>query len=152
MRWLAVITSSSRSTPCVFAATSMRESFTSTGSFAISQGALQSLRETYASGRVSEAETLAMIATIRAETGEVICPHTAVGVKIARENLRPGVPMVTLATAHPAKFPDAVEQAIGFRPGLPPQMADLFERAERITRIENDADRLKSLILDRRTQ
>ncbi|WP_026155349.1 threonine synthase [Paracoccus sp. N5] len=120
------------------------------GGFAISQGALQALRETYASGRVSEAETLAMIATIRAETGEVICPHTAVGVKIARENLRPGVPMVTLATAHPAKFPDAVEQAIGFRPGLPPQMADLFERAERITRIENDADRLKSLILERR--
>ncbi|MCV2446521.1 threonine synthase [Paracoccus sp. DMF] len=120
------------------------------GGFAISQGALQSLRETYGSGRVSEAETLAMIATIRAETGEVICPHTAVGVKIARENLRPGVPMVTLATAHPAKFPDAVEQAIGFRPGLPPQMADLFERAERITRIENDADRLKSLILERR--
>lgn len=120
------------------------------GGFAISQGALQALRETYASGRVSEAETLAMIATIRAETGEVICPHTAVGVKIGRENLRPGVPMVTLATAHPAKFPDAVEQAIGFRPGLPPLMADLFERAERITRIENDADRLKSLILERR--
>ena len=121
------------------------------GGFAISQGALQALRETYASGRVSEAETLAMIATIHAETGEVICPHTAVGVAVARAHIRPGVPMVTLATAHPAKFPDAVEQAIGIRPALPPHMADIFQRPERITRIENDADRLKSLILERRT-
>ncbi|RDW14157.1 threonine synthase [Paracoccus thiocyanatus] len=121
------------------------------GGFAISQGALQALRETYVSGRASEEETMAMIATIRAETGEVICPHTAVAVKVAREHLRPGVPMISLSTAHPAKFPDAVEAAIGIRPALPPHMADLFEREERITRIENDVDAIKSLILERRT-
>ena len=61
------------------------------------------------------------------------------------------VPMVTLATAHPAKFPDAVERAIGHRPGLPPHMADLFDLPERLTRVENDVDALKSLILERRT-
>ncbi len=121
------------------------------GGFTISQGALEHLRETYVSGRVSEDETSAMIATIRAETGEVICPHTAVAVKIAREHLRPGVPMISLSTAHPAKFPDAVEAAIGVRPPLPEHMADLFDRDERITRIENDADAIKSLILERRT-
>ncbi|MTH33636.1 threonine synthase [Paracoccus limosus] len=121
------------------------------GGFAISQGALQALRETFESGRVSEDETTAMIATIRAETGEVICPHTAVGVAIARGHIRPGVPMITLATAHPAKFPDAVEAAIGIRPELPPHMADLFGRPERTTQVENDADQLKSLILARRT-
>lgn len=121
------------------------------GGFTISQGALQALRETFVSGRVSEDETTAMIATIRQETGEVICPHTAVGVRIARQNLRPGVPMITLATAHPAKFPDAVQAAIGIRPALPPQMADLFDRDERITQVENDVERLKSLILERRT-
>ena len=121
------------------------------GGFAISQGALQALRETFESGRVSEDETTAMIATIRAETGEVICPHTAVGVAIARSHIRPGVPMITLATAHPAKFPDAVEAAIGIRPELPPHMADLFGRPERTTQVENDADQLKSLILARRT-
>ncbi len=115
------------------------------------QGALQQLRETYVSGRASEAETTAMIATIREETGEVICPHTAVAVKVAREHMRPGVPMVSLSTAHPAKFPDAVEAAIGIRPPLPPHMADLFQRDERITRIANDADAIKSLILERRT-
>lgn len=121
------------------------------GGFTISQGALQALRETFDSGRVSEAETTAMIATIRAETGEVICPHTAVGVAIAREHIRPGVPMITLATAHPAKFPDAVEAAIGIRPELPPHMADLFSRPERTTQVENDAEQLKSLILARRS-
>ncbi|MDO5658587.1 MAG: threonine synthase [Paracoccus sp. (in: a-proteobacteria)] len=121
-----------------------------TGGFTISQGALQALREIYDSARVSEDETLAMIAQIRQETGEVICPHTAVAVHAARAHLRPGVPMVTLATAHPAKFPDAVQQATGIRPELPPAMADLFNRPERVTRVENDLSALKSLILDRR--
>ncbi|VDS07685.1 Threonine synthase [Paracoccus haematequi] len=122
------------------------------GGFTISQGALQALREQYLSGRVSEDETLAMIRTIRAETGEILCPHSAVGVAVARQHVEPGVPMVTLATAHPAKFPDAVEAAIGVRPPLPPHMAGLFDLAERVTRVENDVQALKSLILDRRTQ
>ncbi|GHG16355.1 threonine synthase [Paracoccus aerius] len=122
------------------------------GGFTISQGALQTLREQYLSGRVSEEETVAMIRTIRAETGEVLCPHSAVGVAVARQHVEPGVPMVTLATAHPAKFPDAVEQAIGLRPPLPPHMAALFDLPERVTRVENDVEALKSLILERRTQ
>ena len=121
------------------------------GGFTISQGALQALHEDFTSGRASEAETLDMIRTIRDETGEILCPHSAVGVKVAREHLRAGVPMITLATAHPAKFPDAVEQAVGIRPALPPHMAGLFDRPERQTRIENDVDALKSLILERRT-
>ena len=60
--------------------------------------------------------------------------------------------MVTLATAHPAKFPDAVERAIGLRPPLPPHMAELFDLPERVSRVENDVEALKSLILERRTQ
>lgn len=122
------------------------------GGFAVSQGALQALREQYLSGRVSEEETLAMIRTIRAETGEILCPHSAIGVAVARQHVEPGVPMVTLATAHPAKFPDAVEAAIGIRPALPPHMETLFDLPERVTRVENDVQALKSLILDRRTQ
>ena len=121
------------------------------GGFTISQGALQALHEDFTSGRASEAETLDMIRLIRDETGEILCPHSAVGVKVAREHLRAGTPMITLATAHPAKFPDAVEQAVGIRPALPPHMAGLFDRPERQTRIENDVDALKSLILERRT-
>ena len=122
-----------------------------TGRFTVSQGALDHLREIYDSGRVSEPETLATIARVRAETGEVVCPHTAIGIEVADRVRRPGVPMITLATAHPAKFPDAVEQAIGLRPDLPPHMARLFDLPERVTRIENDNAALKSLILERRT-
>jgi len=121
------------------------------GGFAISQGALEALREQYASGRVSEEETLDTIRAMRERTGEILCPHSAVGVAVAERHLEPGVPMVTLATAHPAKFPDAVERAIGVRPGLPPHMADLYDLPERLTRVENDVDALKSLILERRT-
>jgi threonine synthase len=121
------------------------------GGFRISQGALETLREQYVSGRVSEEDTLAMIRTIRDETGEILCPHSAVGVAVARQHLEPGVPMVTLATAHPAKFPDAVERAVGIRPGLPPHMANLFDLPERVTRVENDVEALKSLIFERRT-
>jgi threonine synthase len=60
--------------------------------------------------------------------------------------------MITLATAHPAKFPDAVEKATGIRPSLPPRMADLMSRPERVTRVRNDLAALKSLILERRSQ
>ena len=122
------------------------------GGFTISQGVVEALRDQYASGRVSEDETLEMIRTIRAETGEILCPHSAVGVAVARQFIQPGVPMVTLATAHPAKFPDAVEQAVGVRPPLPPHMETLFTLSERMTRVDNDVDALKSLILERRTQ
>ncbi|QJD17508.1 threonine synthase [Paracoccus sanguinis] len=121
------------------------------GGFAISQGAREHLAEIYDSGRVSEPETLATIARVRAETGEIVCPHTAVGIKVADDHRVDGTPMITLATAHPAKFPDAVEQAIGLRPPLPPHMARLMDLPERVTRVENDNAALKSLILERRT-
>ncbi len=118
------------------------------GGFSISQGALQMLRETFASGRCSEEETVATIRTAYAATGEVLCPHSAVGVKVAEEHLG-AVPMITLATAHPAKFPDAVEGAMGARPALPPRMADLFGRPERVTRVKNDLAALQAIVRER---
>ena len=118
------------------------------GGFVISQGALHSLRETFTSGRCDEDETRATIAATLAATGELLCPHSAVGVKVAEESLG-AAPMITLATAHPAKFPDAVEAASGIRPGLPPRMADLFQRDERVTRVPNDLAALQTLIRER---
>jgi threonine synthase len=118
------------------------------GGFRIPQGALEALRESYASGRASEVQTSETIARTRAETGELLCPHSAVGVHVAQGHLGP-VPMVTLATAHPAKFPDAVEAATGLRPALPARMADLYDRPERVTRIANDLGALQSLIRER---
>lgn len=120
------------------------------GGFSVSQGALQALREIYASGRVSEEETSATIAEEHIRSGELLCPHSAVGVRVGHAHLRPPVPMVTLATAHPAKFPDAVEAATGIRPPLPARMADLFDRPERVTRVPNDLAALETLILERR--
>ena len=119
-----------------------------TGGFRISQGALQMLRDTFASGRCSEEETRATIAATLAATGELLCPHSAVGVKVAEETLGQA-PMITLATAHPAKFPDAVQSASGIRPALPPRMADLFDRDERVTRVPNDLAALQTLIRER---
>ncbi len=115
------------------------------GGFAISQGALDRLRDDFASGRASEAETSAMIARALPEMGELLCPHSAVGVHVAQDHLGT-TPLVTLATAHPAKFPDAVEAATGQRPALPLRMADLFDRDERLTRVENDLGSIESLI------
>jgi len=118
------------------------------GGFTVSQGALEALREVYASGRASEADTRATIAAERSASGEILCPHTAVGVKVATEHLGSD-PMVTLATAHPAKFPDAVETATGIRPPLPNRMADLYERPERLTEVANDLGAIQSLIKDK---
>jgi threonine synthase len=115
------------------------------GGFHISQGALESLRADFASGRASEEETSATIARALPEMGELLCPHSAVGVHVAQDFLG-STPMVTLATAHPAKFPDAVEAATGIRPALPPRMADLHERPERMTRVENDLHQIETLI------
>ncbi|SHK03277.1 L-threonine synthase [Shimia gijangensis] len=118
------------------------------GSFTVSQGAIDVLRDTFASGRASEEETMAEITAAFTQTGEVLCPHSAVGVKVANENLGDS-PMITLATAHPAKFPDAVEQAMGARPDLPPHMADMMDKPERVTRVPNDLEHLKALIKER---
>ena len=117
--------------------------------FSVSQGALQALRESYDSGNCSEAETSETITRTLAETGELLCPHSAIGVKVAEEHLAADTPMITLATAHPAKFPDAVEAATGIRPPLPPRMSDLFEREERVTRVENDLAAIQTLIKER---
>ncbi|UWQ31834.1 threonine synthase [Leisingera sp. M527] len=116
------------------------------GGFDVSQGAMQALSETYVSGRTSEEETLATIKSELAASGELLCPHGAVGVKVANEHRQADVPMITLATAHPAKFPAAVEDASGIHPPLPPRMGDLYDRPERVTRIANDLAALEDHI------
>ncbi|MGR3710261.1 MAG: threonine synthase, partial [Alterinioella nitratireducens] len=128
----------------------LMEELKTQGGFRISQGALERLRGQFASGRASEDETMAMIKRAKAEMGELLCPHSAVGVHVAEDHLG-ATPMITLATAHPAKFPDAVEEASGIRPGLPPRMADLFEREERMTRVEDALGALQEIIREGRS-
>ncbi len=116
------------------------------GGFDVSQGAMQVLQSHYTSGRASEQETSDTIARALKHSGELLCPHSAIGVKVADEERVIGTPMVTLATAHPAKFPAAVEAASGIHPPLPARMSDLYERSERVTRVPNDLDALKKHI------
>ena len=119
----------------------------SRGGFKLSQGALQRMRDEFDSGRASETEVATQIKETAATTGQILCPHTCAGLVTAGAQ-PPGnpVPMVTLATAHAAKFPDAVEAACGTRPALPPHMADIFERDERITRVANDLSALEEVV------
>ncbi len=99
----------------------------------------------FRAARVDDAGTLAEIARTANERDYLADPHTAVGLAAAR-TLRLGHerPVVCLATAHPAKFPDAVEQATGSRPPLPSRLADLFDRPERFDRLAADVDAVQA--------
>jgi threonine synthase len=107
--------------------------------FALSEHALSGMRAVFSADRADEEETAATIRTMLRETGHFIDPHTAVGVAVAeKENRDPSVPMVVLGTAHPAKFPHAVEAACGVRPALPQWLAGLDQRPERVTTLPVD--------------
>jgi len=115
-------------------------SFRATGQLSVEEGRWTEVRKLFDSLAVDDEQTCQTIAEVYAQSGELLDPHTAIGVHAARECRRSlSVPMVTLGTAHPVKFPDAVEKAVpGSTPQLPPHMADLFERQERCTVLAND--------------
>ena len=84
--------------------------------------------------------------------GQVLDPHTAIGLHAARNaELDPATPVVTLATAHPAKFRDAVERAVGMRPALPTRVGDLFAREEAFDELAGDYDTVRDYITQRAT-
>jgi threonine synthase len=114
--------------------------FRATGRVALGAARWRRARELFVGFRLDDAGTKREIARLYAETGELIDPHSAIGVAAARATLDrdPETPVVALATAHPAKFPDAVEAATGVRPALPPRLADLAERAERVAALPNE--------------
>lgn len=121
------------------------------GSFAIPHDALHRLRRDFVATSLSDAETIATIAEWWSDgRGYLACPHTAVGLG-AWSKLEdwPGAPRVTLATAHPAKFPDTVDRATGVRPQLPAKCADLFDRAEKFDTLGADVEALKAYIRER---
>src|SRR5690625_1505619 len=124
----------------------LMDDLTGGGVFAIADGPLAELRTEFASARVDREEALSTIRKL-AKQGLVLDPHTAIGVAAA-ERCRGAraIPMVTLGTAHAAKFPDAVSEACGIHPELPRHMADLFEKPERITTLPNDIEALKAHI------
>jgi hypothetical protein len=69
-----------------------------------------------------------------------------IGIEGGRRHAEPGIPMIAMATAHPAKFPDAMEQATGARPPLPPHLADLYERPETFSRVPNSLESIEAQV------
>ena len=134
-----------------YAVKRMMANLAQSGSFTIGERELDQIRHEFDSGATNEAETAATIRQTLAETGELLDPHTAVGYAVARKAQASSSPMVTLATAHPAKFPDAVEKASGVRPGLPPRLGYLMEAEERFTVLPNDVAKVRDFILSRQT-
>jgi threonine synthase len=121
--------------------------FRSEGAFTVDGDRLGLLGEQWSGVRIDDEQTKAIIAATYERTGVVVDPHTAVGLGAAAAARRdPAVPMIALATAHPAKFPDAVEAAVGQRPALPAPLADLFERSERFVTLPNDLSAIRAHI------
>ena len=109
----------------------------------------QWIAPTFRAARANDHDTLSTIRSVYEETGMLIDPHTAVGVKAARDLAEDGVTMLTLATAHPAKFPDAVERATGIRPELPEHLSDLFSKPERTNDLPNDLAAVEAFVANR---
>ena len=122
------------------------DSLKQSGAFEVPPPVLETIRSEFSAGRCNEAETAAEIAGTLEATGYLLDPHTAVGLNVARERAEAGIAMITLGTAHPAKFPDAVEAACGVRPALPHWQAHLMDGEERFETIENDETGLKQLM------
>ena len=122
--------------------------FRTDGELVVDADHLAVLSEQWSGGRVDDERTTAIIRGTYERTGVIVDPHTAVGLGVGQDRRRDGsIPLVSLATAHPAKFPDAVEAAIGIRPALPAKLADLFEREERYDVLPNDLDAVRAHIL-----
>ena len=120
--------------------------FRSTGTATLTPEQHAAMTAEFAGARLDDTETLEVISAIHESSGMLIEPHTAIGIGAARRLRRPDETVVTLATAHPAKFPDAVEQATGERPPLPMHLADLFEREERSAELPNDLDVVEDFV------
>ncbi len=121
--------------------------FRQSGRLGLEADQLHELRASFVAASIDEPATTALIAETYKSSGIVLDPHTAVGVAAAtRVDRDRDIPLVALATAHPAKFPDAVEKAIGVRPALPAHLADLFDRPERYEVAANDVDAVRALI------
>ncbi|SMH58865.1 threonine synthase [Azospirillum agricola] len=124
--------------------------FRTEGKFAVTEAQLADALAVFSGHRVDEDATMATVAATWEESGYLLDPHTAVGVAAAKADpLDPAIPMVVLATAHPAKFPDAVEKATGRRPPLPPRLSDLYEREERLSELPNEVAAVQEFVAAR---
>jgi len=125
----------------------LMEAFKDQGSFVLGAASMSRARKEFDAHRCDDEQTKQVMTDCYNETGYILDPHTAVGLCAGMQASQdPSIPLITLACAHPAKFPDAVESAIGIRPDLPPHLTDLYDRTEHVSSLENDLERVKSFI------
>ena len=124
----------------------LMENLKQSGSFEIAPEALKAIRREFKAGRASEKQVAETMRQTLADTGYLLDPHTAVGVFVAKANEKSNSPMITLATAHPAKFPKAVLEATGTDPALPLWLGDLMDRKERFEVLEADLKAVENFI------
>jgi threonine synthase len=123
-------------------------SLAQSGRFTVPAEALAAVRADFVADRADEEETAATIRTLRREADYLLDPHSAVAFAVAEKEAGDRrVPMVVLATAHPGKFPEAVERAAGVVPRLPAWLADLADRPERMRVLPADQKAVERFIL-----
>jgi len=123
------------------------ESLKQSGAFMLDDVQLDRIRDSFDAGRSAQKETAETIRSVMEKSGYLLDPHSATALAVARQRPRSDVPMVALATAHPAKFPAAVEAACGISPALPARLADLMQREERFTALSSDIKMVEDHIL-----
>ena len=129
------------------AGANLMERFKHSGEYAVDPASHARIMALFAGDRSKDDVTKATMKSVFAATGQVVDPHTAIGIHAARVlKGSPDMPIIALGTAHPAKFPDAIEAAIGQRPALPAHLADLLQRHERFTTLANDLDQIKAYV------
>jgi threonine synthase len=126
------------------------EAFAREGELTLPPAMLNAMGEVFAGASADETETRSAIAAVYEGAGMLIDPHTAVAVAAAAKApaLDRAIPLVVLATAQPAKFPDAVAAAAGVAPAVPPAVAGLAARPERFERLPADAQAVKAFVRD----
>ena len=126
------------------------ERFRQSGRMTVAAVTMAGMRGLFSAGRSDDDETRQTVAEVFRRSGNLLDPHTAVGYGVGREQRRdPDIPLVALATAHPAKFPDAVEAATGTRPDLPARLESLMTLPERVETFANDPAAIKAFVRDR---
>ncbi|SEI43089.1 L-threonine synthase [Azotobacter beijerinckii] len=130
------------------AVAALLDTFKTTGKLAVEDDRWTEARRLFDSLAVDDEATCRTIAEVYGQCGELLDPHTAIGVRAARECRRSlAIPMVILGTAHPVKFPEAVEKAgVAQAPALPAHLADLFQRPERCTVLANDLKAVQGFV------
>lgn len=126
----------------------LMDSLKQSGRFVLPDATLAAIREEFDAGRADETETAAAIRAAWREAGELVDPHTAVALAVAdRDTTDTTVPNIVLSTAHPAKFPDAVDAACGQRPQLPAWLDGLMTKSEHMKVMKNDQSEIERFVL-----